>query len=214
MGVGLREVVQPGVNWVIGDGGQIRFWTDKWLSGTPLLDEASEDKPEGFEVMLARDLWRYGSGWDFDRIAPHVSENRRLELAAVVLDNVTGAKDRISWGGRSDGLFSVKSAHSLLTRDNYPKPDMRGFYDRIWKLAVPERVRVFLCMVGNQAIMSNAERCRRHLCDSNICPVCKSGVETIIHIERLPGYGGDLVKNYTYKEAANVFRATVTWLGI
>lgn len=33
IGVGLREVVMRGISWVIGDGRQIRFWTDKWVTG-------------------------------------------------------------------------------------------------------------------------------------------------------------------------------------
>ena len=31
VGAGLREVILPGLGWVIGDGSNIRFWTDKWL---------------------------------------------------------------------------------------------------------------------------------------------------------------------------------------
>jgi len=32
--------------------------------------------------------------------------------------------------------------------------------------------------------MTNTERQRRHLCDTAICQVCKSGDETILHILR------------------------------
>ena len=37
-----------------------------------------------------------GGGWDFDRITPLVTAERRLELMAVVVDTVTGAKDRLA----------------------------------------------------------------------------------------------------------------------
>lgn len=48
----------------------------------------------------------------------------------------------------------------------------------------PERVKLFLWLVSNQAIMTNAERHRRHICGTNLCPVCKNGEETILHVLR------------------------------
>lgn len=38
VGMGLREVVIPGLSWVLGDGKEIRFWEDKWLSSQPLAE--------------------------------------------------------------------------------------------------------------------------------------------------------------------------------
>lgn len=102
----------------------------------------------------------------------------------MVVDNVTGAKDHLSWGESLNGNFTVRSAYSLLTREGNLRPNMEKFWNRVWSIMVLERVKVFLWLVGNQAIMSNAERHRWHLCESSICQVCKSGEETIMHILR------------------------------
>ncbi|KAG7552028.1 Reverse transcriptase domain [Arabidopsis thaliana x Arabidopsis arenosa] len=144
VGIGLREVVLNGYSWVIGDGKNILFWRDKWLADLPLMDTATQDVPAEYERLTARDLWRNGSGWDFGRISPFVSENKRLEMAAFVLDTVTGARDRLAWGETWDGLFTVKSAYAMLTRDDSPRQNMGSFYDRLWRVTAPERVRVFL----------------------------------------------------------------------
>ena len=117
------------------------------------VDGAAEQRS-----LRVRDLWRNGTGWAFDRILPYVPQNTRLELSAIVLDNVTGAKDRLAWGETANGAFTVKSAYSLLTTYSGPKPNMSSFYDRIWKVIVPERVRMFLWLVGRQVIMTNVER--------------------------------------------------------
>ncbi|KAG7533081.1 Reverse transcriptase zinc-binding domain [Arabidopsis thaliana x Arabidopsis arenosa] len=90
----------------------------------------------------------------------------------------------LSWGRNCDGAFTVSSAYSLLTRDSAPRQQMGVFYDRIWKVVAPERVRIFLWLVANQAIMTNVERARRHLCDFTICEVCKGAEESILHILR------------------------------
>lgn len=146
-------------------------------------------------MLKVKDLWLWqdGRGWRLDQIAPFVSVNKRLELCAVVVDKVTGAKDRLAWGENPDGEFTVKSAYALITRDDSPRPNVECFFNRVWRVVAPERVKVFLWLVGNQAIMSNAERYRRHLCDSNICQVCKGAVETTLHILRdCPAMGGYL----------------------
>ncbi|KAL9290881.1 putative ribonuclease H domain, reverse transcriptase zinc-binding domain-containing protein [Arabidopsis thaliana] len=61
---------------------------------------------------------------------------------------------------------------------------MSSLYGRVWKVQAPERVRVFLWLIVNQAIMTNSERKRRHLCNSDVCQVCRGGIESIIHVLR------------------------------
>ncbi|KAG7547784.1 Ribonuclease H domain [Arabidopsis suecica] len=152
---GLREVVAPGVNWVIGDGRTIRFWTDKWLHNKPLQDSLVADLPVEHTELRARDLWIHGTGWNLSQITPYVTGITRLKLAAVVLDDVTGARDRLSWGS-ADGEFTVKSAHSLLTSDEAQ--------NREWT--------VFSKEYGE------------HLGDSALCQICRGGDESILHILR------------------------------
>ncbi|CAA7059778.1 unnamed protein product [Microthlaspi erraticum] len=120
----------------------------------------------------------------WDKILPFVSDNLRLELMSLVVDTVTGATDRLSWLLSPSGEFSVRSAYALLTRNEAPRQSMESFFRRIWNVMAPERVKFFLWLAGNQCVMTNAERKRRHLCDSDICPVCKGGVETLLYIIR------------------------------
>lgn len=82
------------------------------------------------------------------QITPYITLSTRLELAAVVVDNVTCARDCIAWGGSADGKFTVKAAYALLTERQDSRPNMSSFFARIWGVIAPERVRVFLWMVG------------------------------------------------------------------
>ncbi|KAG7548419.1 hypothetical protein ISN44_As12g036090 [Arabidopsis suecica] len=161
VGMGLREVVIPRLSWVLGDGKIIRFWTDKWLLDQPLMDLASQ-------VVSSKEK----------------KIRVKLQLAAMVVDNVTGAVDRVSWGGIGNGQFTVKSAYVFLTRDDSPRQWLGKLFRRVWHVKAPERVQVFLWLVVNQALMTNVERHRRHLCESGLCQVCKAGEDTIIHVLR------------------------------
>lgn len=78
----------------------------------------------------------------------------------------------------------MKSAYELITRDDAPRPYMGSFFKSMWRVVAPERVKIFLWLVGNQAIMTNAERYRRHLSGTDVCQVCKGGIETILHVLR------------------------------
>ncbi|KAL9859811.1 putative RNA-directed DNA polymerase [Arabidopsis thaliana] len=182
--LGLREVVLKGLSWVLGDGRSVKFWTDSWLHGQRLFEPGLGMRPDNPDTLMVHELWHFRRGWDFQRITPYISDQRRLELMAMVLDDMTGAQDRISWRETQNGEFSVRTAYEMLTRDEAPRPNMEKFYTRIWRVRVPERVKVFLWLVGNQVIMTNAERYRRHLCDSEVCQVCKGGLETILHVLR------------------------------
>ncbi|XP_010473926.1 PREDICTED: uncharacterized protein LOC104753360 [Camelina sativa] len=96
-GTGLREVVCKGQNWVLGDGQRVKFWTDRWLSHSPLVELETRDVPAEVVHEKACDLWKVGVGWDLDKILPYVSSDTRLELAAFVLVNDTDNEDQISW---------------------------------------------------------------------------------------------------------------------
>ena len=144
VGVGLRDVISKGYSWVVGNGRSINFWHDKWCSSTPLLESVIGELPIEYKELTVRDFWREDAGWDMPRLGPYLSENKRLELSAVALDTVTGTKDRLAWGETVNGRFTVRSAYSMLFRDDSPRPMMANFYGRVWKVIAPERVRVFL----------------------------------------------------------------------
>ncbi|CAA7025736.1 unnamed protein product [Microthlaspi erraticum] len=145
---GMRDVVIPGMNWMIGNGRTTRFWKDKWLSGQSSVELATTEILEALTESRVSDLWQSGSGWLLTQIEPYVSVDTRLRLAAVVVDEVTGGRDRMSWGLTQDGEFSVTSAYSFLTQDTRPRQCMAGLFTRAWHVVVPERVRVFLWLLG------------------------------------------------------------------
>ena len=119
--LGIREVVSKGHTWVMGNGREIKFWTDRWLSNQPLTAVTVAELPEGYEDITARDMWVVGGGWDLTQIAPFVTEETRLELAVVVVDTVTEGEDRLAWGNTNNEQFTVKSAHDLITHDDTPR---------------------------------------------------------------------------------------------
>ncbi|KAG7594034.1 Reverse transcriptase domain [Arabidopsis thaliana x Arabidopsis arenosa] len=93
--------------------------------------------PEDFVAQI-KDLWRDGTGWLLYQIGPFVSEKIILQLRSVVLDNVTGSTDRLSWDSNTDGSFTVKSGYAWLTRDETPGPNLEKLFHRVWTVVAPE----------------------------------------------------------------------------
>lgn len=136
-------MVVPGVKWVIGDGRSARFWQDKWLLNEPLKEILMTDLPNEVVELKVCDYWGNGTGWLTGRIEPFLPAVTLLQLRALVIDNVTGCKDRISWGERSDGQFTVSSAYELCTRNDIPRPDLGNLFQRVWKVVAQSAFESF-----------------------------------------------------------------------
>lgn len=181
---GLREVVSQGLGWVLGDGKTIKFWSDRWLIGDPLSASVTALLPPEELGKRVADYWLQGLGWDRMKLSQWLPESIIMKLLAVVVNNLPGVHDSLSWQGTSNGAFTVSSAYSLLCCESEARPCMELFFHQIWRVVVPERVRIFLWLVGHQVIMTNMERARRHLGDTAVCPICNGAVESIIHVLR------------------------------
>ena len=108
--VGIRDVIVPGTRWILGNGRGVRFWKYKWLLDEPLQNSSMVHIPELILEARAQDLWQNGTGWVTQVIEPYTSIQDRLRLAAMVIDDVTGARDRMSWG-RVRMVYSRLSLH-------------------------------------------------------------------------------------------------------
>jgi len=181
---GLREVVTCGLGWVPGDGSSINFWLDKWLLNTSLLSHATRTIPVVEINKKVEEYWCDGAGWNTRVLSLYLPMSIIHRLYAVVIKGCPGVRDTISWTGTSKGEFTVSSAYAMLTADGDPRPCMAKFFQQVWAVVAQERVRVFLWLVENKVIMTNVERVRRHMGESELCPVCQGAMETTIHVLR------------------------------
>ncbi|KAK8999802.1 hypothetical protein V6N11_065298 [Hibiscus sabdariffa] len=60
-----------------------------------------------------------------------------------------------------------------------------SIWKRVWKLKVPQRVRVFAWLMLHERLLINVERVRQHSAEVDLCDVCMHGREDIDHVLRL-----------------------------
>ncbi|CAN1256136.1 Putative ribonuclease H protein At1g65750 [Linum perenne] len=105
-------------------------------------------------------------------------------IAGMVPPKHDLGEDTAVWGLEGNGEYSVKSGYllinDLITND--------GVEDRVWKYIWnwpgPNKIRHFMWLVSHNRLMTNKERKRRHLADSEVCSVCLNREESIDHILR------------------------------
>ncbi|KAF7805280.1 non-LTR retroelement reverse transcriptase-like [Senna tora] len=86
------------------------------------------------------------------------------------------------YDNRLDGNFTVKSAYSVLSKDN--DCISNNNWKRIWSCPSLERAKVFIWSVKHDSVMTNAQRKRRGFCTSDLCPLCSNEIETSLHALR------------------------------
>ncbi|KAL4366577.1 hypothetical protein GQ457_05G020240 [Hibiscus cannabinus] len=78
--------------------------------------------------------------------------------------------------------FSIRSAYESLVNSVWS--DKSSCWKCIWALTVLQRLRFFLWLSFKERLMTNVERCRRSIGQSQICTCCQTYAETTVHVLR------------------------------
>ncbi|KAJ9563335.1 hypothetical protein OSB04_008495 [Centaurea solstitialis] len=118
--LGLRCVIRPHIQVIVGDGRNTHAWEDKWLDCGPLATLITYRRihAQGFTVNdTVRDfLTASDGGWPDDWV------HRHPDLLMYNLPLMTEERDLVRWRSRHHGLihFSVKDAYVSLD-ENYDR---------------------------------------------------------------------------------------------
>lgn len=69
----------------------------------------------------------------------------------------------------------VEASDVEFAVDNYP-------WDKVWKLDVPPKVRIFLWRVLREVLPCKSSLLRRHVELDPTCPVCATAEESAFHV--------------------------------
>ena len=86
------------------------------------------------------------------------------------------SKDTPVWRWNKTNIFSTKSVYEFLTREN-----PRKHFRHIWKAKIPYKIKIFMWLVENNAIITKDNLIRRHWIGVPACYFCHED-ETIDHL--------------------------------
>ncbi|KAJ1438741.1 Reverse transcriptase zinc-binding domain, partial [Sesbania bispinosa] len=105
-----------------------------------------------------------------------------VKVQAMIPPSPDKGPDLIAWGKNVDGSFTIASAYNFLAGvDNLSQ--VRTF-KLIWQWNGPQRIKILLWKIAHNALLTNAERFRRHLTTNAKCPRCLSQDEDLLHVFR------------------------------
>jgi hypothetical protein len=76
--------------------------------------------------------------------------------ASLNMVNLNAEKDQPCWEWSPKKIFTVKSVYDHLT-----KGDSEPFYKRIWKAKLPEKIKIFMCMLEQKTILTKENMLKR-----------------------------------------------------
>lgn len=120
--------------------------------------------------------------WDWANLEPLFPHKVLLRLATIKINTEKDVEDTLSWCQAKSGIFSTKSAFNMLS------PSMEGPIDPalsiLWKMKIPNRIQFHNWLAYKGKLLTNVQRCHKHLIDYDICSSCSSSSESILHAAR------------------------------
>ncbi|KAL5839150.1 hypothetical protein ACOSQ3_011854 [Xanthoceras sorbifolium] len=102
-------------------------------------------------------------------------------IFSIHVSKYSSINDKLIWGHSNNGEFTVKSAYSVIARDDV---NHNWKWKGIWRIKIPSKIQMFLWTLVHDKIMTNVQRCARGLCENTECNRCKAVFEDKDHIFR------------------------------
>ncbi|CAL1412749.1 unnamed protein product [Linum trigynum] len=176
------DVLKQGCAWNIKNGKRTKFWLDPWVLQGSLKEVATMHIAEDVEQMTVADYVTADGTWRTDMFEALLPTEICQKILSVAVDTLSSEEDTLFWTASPDGKFSTKSAFNLITPQ--PQDPDEKLWRTIWRLPVPERVRVFMWQTCTGKIATNSLRFHRKVAASPCCPRCPGSPETILHTLR------------------------------
>jgi hypothetical protein len=171
------------VKWNIGDGRATKFWTAKWVTNNLNLEGMSyrEISQDMKDLPVAN--YSLNDNWNWNLMDQHLSPATLSLIASHPVPHPSKGKDYPSWALTSNGQFSFKSAYDFLL-DYEEDNDPHNIFNVVWDWEGPQKIRNFLWKVSHGRLLTNVERKKRHMSDSEDCEYCHETAETVMHVLR------------------------------
>ncbi|KAF7838891.1 ribonuclease H [Senna tora] len=175
--------VSDGMEWRVGNGASINFWTDCWVPNCKrLCDIASIPIPSNRLSDKVSEYVTPSGDWDWNSFQFLIPEHARSRIAAIMPPSDGNGHDKLAWKFGKDGCFSVKTAYQNIAGMNEEVED--NFWRKVWLLRVPQRTKSFMWLCGHNKLLTNSERVKRCMTDSSTCTRCNRSSEDTLHALR------------------------------
>ncbi|KAK8509994.1 hypothetical protein V6N12_035317 [Hibiscus sabdariffa] len=172
----------PNIAWSIGNGGSIDLLNDIWVPSLGPLHDYLNNPLLLTDGLYLKDFVAENATWDYNALCDLFSASIVDRILSIKCPELCDSDDRCMWRWTANHTFEFRSAYSRPVGSSWsPK---QAIWPIIWRMHVPQYISLFLWMAYTRKLLTNAERCRRHLSTTSTCVVCTDFDETIMHVLR------------------------------
>ncbi|KAM6589756.1 hypothetical protein CsatA_012361 [Cannabis sativa] len=176
------ELLQSGMRKGVGDGQSVHAFRDPWLprprSFRPISPAPSDD-------VMVSDLIGANGVWDITLLSNYFLRMDMDVILGIPLGDGRCA-DWWCWHYSPNGCYTVKSGYALaldLVRDRNggSSVDQAHWWNGMWNLRVPQKVKIFLWRMYHRALPTNSQLIKRKIPVQPLCQRCGEDSETPEH---------------------------------
>lgn len=161
--------------------GDSSIWYSNWTGCGPLAEHVPFVHISDTNLKL-KDVID-NNNWHLERLATVLPDETRNKFAYVLPRLALNSVDNWTWDNTDQWIYSVRDGYSWLRKQRqHVVPD--SSWNWVWKLQVPEKVRMFLWLTLHKALPVNANRFRCNLASSEACSRCSVVQEDGLHCLR------------------------------
>lgn len=141
--ISARDLLEAGIIWRIGNNTKITFWEEKWLPSPNSFQVQSPLKNLVASPVIKDLLEKGGLEWNRSLILD-TFRPEEVDIILSILFSRRGGKDKLIWGLKAKGTFTIKSAYyaavqGLRVGRESSSNEETGLYKSIQSLDVPEK---------------------------------------------------------------------------
>ncbi|KAM2615219.1 hypothetical protein TB2_029752 [Malus domestica] len=134
------------------------------------------------------------NSWKANSIFAGFHREDAVTILSIPLSHF-GCEDRLMWHHSVNGIYSVKSGYGiameLMENGAFGKKgrgapseqlQINKVWSRIWRLQVPNKIKLFIWRCCNNAVAVRRNLQRRHMRVDNVCGVCNAVDESENHL--------------------------------
>ena len=168
------DVIQEGSMLKIGDGQSIKLTCNNWLQHPPLFKLGADT------TLKVGDLLHHKSmQWNRPLIQATFMQATQNDILRIHLSN-TRTRDKLYWKENKAQRFTVKTAYHVTLRlhrevgvEHSTVGEEKRFWNRIWKMNVPPKVRNFVWRACNDILPTRANLYRKKVYTDPLCAICE-----------------------------------------
>ncbi|RYR21959.1 hypothetical protein Ahy_B03g067250 [Arachis hypogaea] len=114
------------------------------------------------------------------------------ELILKTLISLINKRNHFGWPYRSDGQYSVRTGYHFAKEEKDAREErnlskastnqnLRKVWKMLWKLPVPQKVKLLLWKAMQEILLLNANLYQRMIAKTPSCSICQQADETIEH---------------------------------